>query len=211
VLVCDAGALMTKAANVALDNELTGLEFASGIPGTIGGGVYMNAGAYGGEISGVFVKADVLFKNEDGTFAHSVMSLSDMEFGYRKSAAAVSKGGIIILNTALSLKKGSYMEIKGLMLELNRKRAEKQPIDMPSAGSAFKRPEAEGLFASKLVDDAGLKGMSVGGAQVSEKHAGFIVNTGNATASDITELAVRVQEAVFNRFRVVLELEFEVL
>jgi UDP-N-acetylmuramate dehydrogenase len=205
LLTCGAGVMMPKAANAALDNELTGFEFASGIPGTVGGGVYMNAGAYGREIADIFVEAAALIE-KGGKYSRTVFNKADMAFDYRKSLASREPDGrIILLEAVFKLERGSYTEIKEHMLDLNRRRAEKQPLDRPSAGSAFKRPE--GLFASKLIDDAGLKGMTVGGAQVSPKHAGFIINTGSAKAGDITRLIRKVQEEVFDKFGVALEPE----
>ena len=167
-IVARAGALLSAVSHVALDNCLTGLEFASGIPGTVGGAIIMNAGAYGGEMKQVACKIRALLP--DGTIA--VLTNEDMEFEYRNSKA--KKEGYIILQVTYQLLKGERDVIDGIMRDLNMKRRDKQPLEFPSAGSTFKRPV--GYYAGKLIADAGLKGYSVGGAQVSEKHAGFLIN-----------------------------------
>lgn len=180
-----AGVLLTTLSGKVLDASLTGLEFASGIPGTIGGAVVMNAGAYGGEMKDIVRKVTVL--DQDGEVR--TLTCGEMQFGYRTSLA--KKKGYIVLGAELTLKQGEKEKIREEMQALKAKRIEKQPLEFPSAGSTFKRPE--GYFAGKLIMDAGLRGAAVGGAQVSEKHCGFVVNTGNATAADVRELMRRVQ------------------
>ena len=197
------GALLSAVAAAALENELEGFEFASGIPGTIGGALAMNAGAYGGEIRDVIVEADVL--SADGR--HLTLSRDEMELGYRTSA--ISRDGYIVLGALLRLKKGCREDIKNRMAELTKMRKDKQPLNFPSAGSTFKRPE--GHFAGKLISDAGLKGYSIGGACVSEKHAGFIVNNNDATDGDVFKLIEYVREKVFEEFGVSLENEVKLL
>lgn len=194
-----AGALLSKVAAQALAHSLTGFEFASGIPGTIGGGVMMNAGAYGGEMKHVVKSVTVM--DEQG----EIMELDNqtMEFGYRTSV--IKNRHFTVLEVVLSLAEGDAREIKAKMDELAVKRKEKQPLSYPSAGSTFKRPE--GYFAGKLIMDAGLRGYSIGGAQVSEKHCGFVINTGRACAADVTELITEVQEKVKDKFDVTLEKE----
>lgn len=198
-IVAGAGALMSQIARCAQENGLTGLEFSSGIPGTIGGGVVMNAGAYGGEMQQVVESVTVM--NEQG----EIMELSHdfMEFGYRTSI--IKNRPFIVLEVKFCLQKGNSAEILAQMQDLARRRIEKQPLEYASSGSTFKRPE--GNFAGKLIMDAGLRGYSVGGAQVSEKHCGFVINTGNATAADIAEVIKEVQNRVKNMFGVSLETE----
>lgn len=199
LIVAGAGALMSSIAQEALKNSLTGFEFASGIPGTIGGGITMNAGAYDGELKDIVTKVEVI--NSDG----EVISLSneEMNFGYRTSI--IKQKPLIVTSVTLSLNNGDSEKIKARMDELAAKRREKQPLEYPSAGSTFKRPE--GYFAGKLIMDAGLRGYTVGGAQVSEKHCGFVINRGNATATDVYELICDVQDKVKARFGVTLEPE----
>ena len=194
-----AGASLAQIAMEAMKNELAGFEFAAGIPGTLGGAVRMNAGAYGGEIQDVLVSATVLTK--EGKII--VLSKEEMEFGYRTSI--VDQTGHIVLEAELELRPGKREDIKAVMDNLREKRVTKQPLDFPSAGSTFKRPE--GYFAGKLIQDAGLKGFQIGGAQVSEKHSGFVINTGNATAADVVELMKQVNEKVKDKFGVSLEPE----
>lgn len=198
-----AGVLLTTLSGKVLDASLTGLEFASGIPGTIGGAVVMNAGAYGGEMKDIVRKVTVL--DQDGEVR--TLTCGEMQFGYRTSLA--KKKGYIVLGAELTLKQGEKEKIREEMQALKAKRIEKQPLEVPSAGSTFKRPE--GYFAGKLIMDAGLRGAAVGGAQVSEKHCGFVVNTGNATAADVRELMRRVQEKVEEQFGVHLEPEVRFL
>ena len=201
-LTAAAGAMLGAVAGFAAENGLTGLEFASGIPGTVGGAVTMNAGAYGGEMKDVVVRVDGILP--DGT----EMSLSgeEMQFGYRRSA--VKDLNLIVTEVTMELVEGDPAEIRAKMSELNRQRAEKQPLDVPSAGSTFKRPE--GFYAAALIDQCGLKGYSVGGARVSMKHAGFLVNTGTSS-SDYLELMRKVQQIVEERVGVKLEPEIRIL
>lgn len=198
-LLAQAGALLSQVSREAYKQELTGFEFASGIPGTIGGGVVMNAGAYDGEMKQVVERVTVMDRQGE------ILELSgdEMEFGYRTSI--IKNRPFIVLEVCLRLKAGNGGEIQAKMEELSRKRKEKQPLEYASAGSTFKRPE--GYFAGKLIMDAGLRGYSIGGACVSEKHCGFVVNKGKATASDVAEVILEVQERVKNRFGVTLEPE----
>ena len=194
-----AGCMLSKVANVALQHGLTGMEFASGIPGTIGGAVMMNAGAYGGEMKDI-IECVTLLSPEGEVL---ILPQDQMEFGYRESI--VSKKNYIVLEVKLSLKQGDASDISARMKELNDARKEKQPLEFPSAGSTFKRPE--GYFAGKLIMDAGLAGYKVGDAQVSEKHCGFVINRGNATAKEIVTLMNDVISRVDEKFHVVLEPE----
>lgn len=194
-----AGALLAKIGNAALEAELTGFEFAAGIPGTIGGAVVMNAGAYGGEMKDVLVDVTVL------TPEGEILTLKneELELGYRTSV--IAKKGYIVLEATLGLKAGDKEAIRARMDELKIQRTTKQPLEYPSAGSTFKRPV--GYFAGKLIQDAGLRGFQVGGAQVSEKHCGFVINKDNATAADILELMRQVSVIVEDKFGVTLEPE----
>lgn len=203
VLICQAGAYLSKVANLAFDNSLSGLEFAAGIPGMIGGAVAMNAGAYGGEFKDVVTKVWLLDKEGNNI----CLSNSEMEFDYRKSV--VQKYGYIVTSVELSLDEGEKEEIGNKMNEFLKARKEKQPLEYPSAGSTFKRPK--GYFAGKLIMDAGLAGESVGGASVSEKHCGFIINKGNATATDIINLMDKVSNIVYEKYGVRLEPEVKII
>lgn len=194
-----AGARMWRLGMKIAEAGACGFEFATGIPGTIGGAVMMNAGAYGGEIKDVVESVTVCDRQGN----EIVLDTADMEFGYRRSI--ISKDDYIVLEVMLRLRKGDPAKIKDKIDELTQKRNSKQPLDIPSAGSTFKRPE--GYFAAKLIDDAGLRGLKVGGAQVSEKHAGFVVNTGNATAADVIALTDMIKEKIFEYNGVKLELE----
>lgn len=194
-----AGCLLSKVARTAKELELTGLEFAYGIPGTIGGAVVMNAGAYGGEIKDVIDSVTLL--TPDGEII--ILPQDQMEFGYRQSI--VGRKNYIVLEVKLCLKKGSAEAIAAKMQELNEARRQKQPLEYPSAGSTFKRPE--GYYAGKLIMDAGLAGYRVGDAEVSEKHCGFIINRGQATAKDIEELMDDVIRRVEEQYQVTLEPE----
>jgi len=194
-----AGVLLGSAAQEALRGGLTGLEFAAGIPGTVGGGVRMNAGAYGGELSQVVTEVEVM--NDDGELL--VLDNAAMEFGYRTSA--VKDRPYVVTAMEVGLTEGDPEAIRERMLELAKQRRDKQPLELPSAGSTFKRPE--GMFAGKLIQDSGLRGHKHGGAQISEKHCGFIVNCGNATATDIIELIGETKETVEKNFGVELEPE----
>lgn len=198
-----AGASLAKIAGEALEEGLTGVEFAAGIPGTLGGAVVMNAGAYGGEMKDILQEALVM--DEQGEIF--TLKKEELHLGYRTSI--IKEKGYIVLAAALELKPGDRKEIKEKMDELKQRRVEKQPLDMPSAGSTFKRPE--GYFAGKLIMDAGLRGFSVGGAQISEKHCGFVVNTGKATANDVLTLIREVQKRVRDKFGVELETEVKFL
>ena len=201
-LFAEAGARLSRVAQTAQAAGLAGLEFASGIPGTLGGGVAMNAGAYGGQISDVLIDAEVLLDGEVRTLDRAAL-----EMGYR-STLPLRKGGIVT-SARFELTPDDPAVIDARMRELNARRRDKQPLNFPSAGSTFKRPE--GYFAGALIEGAGLKGASVGGAQVSPKHAGFIVNTGSATAADVLALIHHVQETVYQKDGVRLELEVRVV
>ena len=203
MITVQSGAMLAAVARTAYQNGLTGLEFASGIPGPIGGAVVMNAGAYGGEMKHVLREVTVLTK-EGEVLAIPAKAL---ELGYRTSV--IPKNGWIVLGAVLQLKKGDPEQILARMEELKEQRITKQPLDLPSAGSTFKRPE--GYFAGKLIMDAGLRGFSVGGAQVSEKHCGFVVNRGGATADDVRALIRAVQKKVFENSGVMLEPEVKFL
>ena len=198
-----AGALLSQIAAAAKNASLTGFEFAGGIPGTLGGAVVMNAGAYGGELKDVLKEA-VVMDREGNIFTVPVEKLA---MGYRTSL--VKTAGYLVLEAVISLKKGSQEEIRDTMKDLADRRISKQPLEYPSAGSTFKRPE--GYFAGKLIMDAGLRGYQVGGAQVSEKHCGFVINKGNATAADVCRLMADVQAKVQEQFGVTLEPEVKFL
>lgn len=202
-IIAGAGVSMLKLASVAQQNGLTGLEFAHGIPGSVGGGVYMNAGAYGGEISQVLSSCYILDKSQGSLF--SLMG-EQCNLSYRHSVFMENKDWIVLFAT-FELKKGNPDEIKAKMDEYRAKRQASQPLEYPSAGSTFKRPE--GHFAGKLIEDCGLKGYTVGGAQVSEKHAGFVINRGGATCDDIKKLVEHIQKTVKEKFNVSLECEME--
>ena len=198
-----AGALLSQIASAAKNASLTGVEFAGGIPGTLGGAVVMNAGAYGGEMKDVLKEVTVM--TEQGEIM--TIPAEKLEMGYRTSL--VKKAGYLVLEAVISLKAGDVEKIKAIMKDLTEKRVSKQPLEYPSAGSTFKRPE--GYFAGKLIMDAGLRGYQVGGAQVSEKHCGFVINKGNATAADVCGLMKDVQEKVQEQFGVTLEPEVKFL
>lgn len=198
-IVAQAGALMSQVSKTACVHGLSGLEFAFGIPGTLGGGAVMNAGAYGGDMSQIVTKVRVV--NREG----EIMELdnSTMEFGYRYSI--LKNQSFTVTEVTLQLKEGDRKEIFAKMEELLAKRREKQPLEYPSAGSTFKRPE--GHFAGKLIMDAGMRGFQIGGARVSDKHCGFIINTGNATSEDVRDVIKEVQTRVKECFHVELEPE----
>lgn len=198
-----AGALLSKVAAEALEAGLTGMEFASGIPGTIGGAAFMNAGAYGGEMKDIIKSVKVL----DTQGEVLVLPKEELKMGYRTSI--VKEKGYTVLSVELELTRGNQEEIRNTMEDLKERRTSKQPLEMPSAGSTFKRPE--GYFAGKLIMDSGLRGFSVGGAQVSEKHCGFVVNKGGATAMDVLNLIREVQRKVKEQFGVDLETEVRFL
>lgn len=198
-IIAQAGAPLSQVSKAAYEHSLSGLEFAAGIPGTVGGGVVMNAGAYGGEMSQVVTMVRVVDKNGE------IMELdnSTMEFGYRYSA--IKKYPFTVTEVTMKLAEGNKEEIRDRIKDLVMKRREKQPLDYPSAGSTFKRPE--GHFAGKLIMDAGMRGFQIGGARVSDKHCGFIINTGNATAEDVKDVMAEVQARVKELFHVELEPE----
>ena len=202
-ITVQSGAMLAAVARTAYQTGLTGLEFASGIPGPIGGAVVMNAGAYGGEMKNVLKEVTVLTKEGEVL----VIPAKALELGYRTSV--IPKNGWIVLGAVLQLKKGDQEQILARMEELKEQRITKQPLDLPSAGSTFKRPE--GYFAGKLIMDAGLRGFTVGGAQVSEKHCGFVVNRGNSTAADVWELICEVKRRVKEMTGVELEPEVKLL
>lgn len=202
-IYAQAGAMLSALATAAADEELTGLEFASGIPGTVGGAVFMNAGAYDGEIKDVIEYADVI-DSEGNT--HRLIK-DELELSYRNSV--IAEKNMIVVGAMFNLNKGIKKNITDKMADFAKRRRDKQPLNYPSAGSTFKRPE--GYFAGKLIEDSGLKGKTVGGAQVSEKHAGFVVNIGNATSSDIIALMDGCIETVYNKFGVKLEPEVRIL
>ena len=194
-----AGASLAQVCMKAYENGLTGLEFAYGIPGTVGGGLYMNAGAYGGEMSQVVISAEYI--DEYGNTGE--FSIDEMKLGYRTSI--FKQNGKIITSVKFKLKKGEKAEIKSQMDDFMSRRKSKQPLEYPSAGSTFKRPE--GYFAGALIEENNLKGFSVGGAMVSEKHAGFVINYDNATSNDVKELMAEIQKRVFEKNNVRLEPE----
>ena len=198
-----AGVSLSALAAFAAREGLSGLEFAGGIPGTLGGAVTMNAGAYGGEMKNVIVSAKVM--DEEG--AVQELSCEELQLGYRTSI--VQKKQFVVLEAEFLLKPGTTEEIQNTMKELNAKRREKQPLEYPSAGSTFKRPE--GYFAGKLIEDAGLRGYRVGDAQVSEKHCGFVVNRGKATCAEVLQLIKDVQKEVKEQFGVQLEPEVRII
>ena len=198
-IIVQAGALLSRVGATALEAELAGFEFAAGIPGTIGGAVVMNAGAYGGEMKDVLKSVTVLTPEGE----EKVLYNEELELGYRTSI--IAKKGYIVLEAVVSLEKGNREAIKARMDELKVQRTTKQPLEYPSAGSTFKRPE--GYFAGKLIQDAGLRGFQVGGAQVSEKHCGFVINKENATAADVLEFMNQVSAIVKEKFGVELEPE----
>ena len=202
-MIVQAGALMSKVARVAYENSFTGFEFAAGIPGTIGGGTVMNAGAYGGELKQVISSVKML--DETGKIVE--LSNEEMEFGYRTSI--VKKKPYIVVEVTLQLRPGKQEEILAVMEDLAFRRRDKQPLEYPSAGSTFKRPE--GYFAGELIMKSGLRGYRVGGAQVSEKHCGFVINIGNATAEDVLQLMEHVKNTVKATFGVELEPEVIVI
>ena len=203
-VVCGAGALLSVAAKTAAAAGLAGLEFASGIPGSIGGAAFMNAGAYDGEMKFVLEKARVISK--DGS-ADRYMTPDELDMGYRHTV--LHETGDIVAEAVFKLEAGNIDEIKAKIADLTQRRNSKQPVSFPSAGSFFKRPT--GYFAGKLVQDAGLKGLTVGGAQVSELHSGFVINIGGATATDILQLMEIVQQTVMDKFGVMLEPEVRII
>lgn len=198
-IYAEAGVMLSRAAVLALESSLTGFEFAGGIPGTVGGAVSMNAGAYGREIKDVIVSADVLMS--DGTVVK--ITKDELELSYRNSI--VQKEKMIVLSAEFALKKGNKSEILDKMKDFSQRRRDKQPLEYASAGSTFKRPE--GYFAGKLIDDAGLRGYRVGNVMVSEKHCGFVVNMGGGTCEEAKAVINHVREEVEKQFGVTLEME----
>lgn len=203
IVSAEAGAKLIDTTYAALEGSLTGFEFACGIPGSIGGAVYMNAGAYGGEIKDVFAEADILFA--DGTIR--TMTQEEMAFDYRHSQLQEEK--TIVLTARFQLTQGEYDTIKARMDELTELRESKQPLEYPSCGSVFKRPQ--GHYTGQLIQQAGLQGLQWGGAQISEKHAGFIVNIDHATATDYVGLIAHIQEEIKKKFDVSLETEVRII
>lgn len=198
-----AGIMLSKIGYAAKENGLKGFEFAAGIPGTLGGAVMMNAGAYGGELKDIITTVQLM--DESGNLLEK--TCEEMDFGYRHSI--VEKQRLVVLGATLTLEKGEKEVIEEKMRELAVARKTKQPLEFPSAGSTFKRPE--GYFAGKLIMDAGLRGYQVGGAQVSEKHCGFVINKGNATAEDVLQLVADVKRKVYENFQVELEPEVKLV
>lgn len=203
-IIAQSGAKLSEIFKVAFENSLTGFEFASGIPGTIGGAIYMNAGAYGSEMKDVIETVEVL---DLDTLQTLNLNLEDLKFGYRKSI--IQEKNFIVTKVVIKLNYGDKEEIKTIFDDLNSKRTSKQPLEYRSAGNTFKRPE--GYFAAKLIEDAGLKGFSVNDAQISTKHAGFVINKKNATCEDVLNLVNHVKKIVFEKFNVKLEMEIKIL
>lgn len=203
VIYAQAGALLSTVAKTALEHGLAGMEFAAGIPGTLGGAVCMNAGAYGGEMKDILLDAEVLTQEGE----RLVFPVEELDLSYRHSV--IFEKNYVVLAAHIRLSRGDTAEIKNRMNELAGARRDKQPLEYPSAGSTFKRPE--GYFAGKLIQDAGLKGYTVGGAQVSEKHSGFVINRGGATAEEVRFLIRQVQQKVRSQFGVELEPEVRML
>lgn len=203
IIKVGVGVLLTKLSRVALENELTGFEFASGIPGTFGGAVYMNAGAYGSQIGDKIIETTYI----DDKLEIKTINKQSQEFSYRKSI--FQKQNWIILSAKIQLEKGKKEEIKNKMEEYSKNRREKQPLNMPNAGSIFKR--GEGFITAKLIDECGLKGYSIGDAQISELHAGFIVNKGNATAEDVLNLIQYIKHKIKEKFNIDIETEIRIL
>lgn len=202
-IYCQAGALLSTISKVALKHSLKNFEFASGIPGTMGGAITMNAGAYGGEMKDVVTKVRVLDKNSE------IREYTNEEMNFRYRNSRVGDDGLIVLGVELSLEEGDYSTIEEIMKDLTYKRTSKQPLELPSGGSTFKRPE--GYFAGKLIEDAGLRGLRHGGAGVSEKHCGFVVNVDNATCKEVLHLISVIQKVIRDRFNVELETEIKLL
>ena len=205
IVSCQAGAALSSVCVAARDHSLSGLEFAYGIPGSVGGAVFMNAGAYGGEVSDVFLSCDYL--DESGGFLIKTLERGESEFSYRKSPFTGTRN--IILSAKFKLNPGGRTKISADMDDFMLRRKTKQPLEYPSAGSTFKRPPGD--YASRLIDICGLKGLSAGGAEVSEKHAGFIVNKGGASCGDVLTLIEAVRERVFKETGITLEKEVEVI
>ena len=203
ILTCYAGTTLKELADFCIDNSLTNLEFSCGIPGSVGGAIFMNAGAYGGEMKEVVEKVEVFTRNGE----KKIYTNEEMKFSYRHSVIQETKE--IISKVYFKMDKGNKEEIVAKVEDLNKQRSDKQPLEYPSCGSVFKRPE--GCFAGKLIQDAGLQGLTVGGAQVSKKHAGFMVNVNNATCEDYKNLIKKVQKKVLENSGVELECEVKIL
>lgn len=203
-LRCGASVLLSSLARNILDRSLTGFEFASGIPGSLGGALFMNAGAYGGEMKDIVTEVRAV--SPDGSEIKT-FTAEEMEFGYRHSI--LQENGYIVSGAVITLAGGDRSRIAAVMKELNEKRNSKQPVSYPSAGSTFKRPE--GHFAGRLIEEAGLKGVAIGGAQVSTLHSGFIINKGGATATDIIDLITLVQNTVYDKKGVMLQPEVRII
>ena len=203
ILTCYAGTTLKELADFCIDNSLTNLEFSCGIPGSVGGAIFMNAGAYGGEMKEVVEKVEVFTRNGE----KKIYTNEEMKFSYRHSVIQETKE--IISKVYFKMDKGNKEEIVAKVEDLNKQRSDKQPLEYPSCGSVFKRPE--GYFAGKLIQDAGLQGLTVGGAQVSKKHAGFMVNVNNATCEDYKNLIKKVQKKVLENSGVELECEVKIL
>ncbi|EHK2356575.1 UDP-N-acetylmuramate dehydrogenase [Clostridium perfringens] len=202
-VTAQSGALLKDVSKAALENNLRGFEFACGIPGSIGGAVFMNAGAYDGEMSHVIKSARVIDENCN----IKNLTKEELELGYRSSI--VMKKGYVVIEATVELESGEYASIKDKIDDLTNRRESKQPLEYPSAGSTFKRPE--GYFAGKLIQDSGLKGFSIGGAAVSEKHSGFVINKGGATAKDVLDVIAHVQKTVKENFDVELHTEVRII
>lgn len=202
IVTAYAGERLSSVCRFALDNGLTGMEFAGGIPGSVGGGLFMNAGAYGGELKDIVKSAKLLVGGEVAQYA-----LDELELSYRHSI--VEGIGAVVLSVDFELERGDVCAARAKLKELNAKRREKQPLEFPSAGSTFKRPE--GNFAGTLIEKSGLKGFSIGGACVSKKHAGFIINNADATASDIISLINHVKKTVYEKYGVELQPEVKII
>lgn len=202
-VVCQGGALLSVIAKKALRQSLAGFEFASGIPGTIGGAIAMNAGAYGGEMKDIVTEVKVLNRY------NNVVEMTNREMNFRYRGSTVIDQGLIVLGVELQLEKGEYSLIEEKMKDFAHRRVSKQPLDLPSGGSTFKRPV--GFYAGKLIDDAGLRGIRYRDAQISEKHCGFIVNRGEATFNDVFTLVKTVQKIVYDKFNIMLEPEIKII
>ncbi|TJX15249.1 UDP-N-acetylmuramate dehydrogenase [Tissierella creatinini] len=202
-IYCQAGALLTAVSRFAMAESLAGIEFANGIPGTIGGAVTMNAGAYGGEMKDIITMVRALDKYGN------IVEFKNEEMNFRYRGSKVVDDELIVLSIEIGLKPGKYEEIKAIVDDLTYKRTSKQPLDLPSAGSTFKRPE--GYFAAKLIEDSGLKGLRHGGAQVSSKHCGFVVNVDKATCEEVLDLIKVVQKTVKDTFDVDIETEIKII
>ncbi|MGV8145526.1 MAG: UDP-N-acetylmuramate dehydrogenase [Alkaliphilus sp.] len=202
-ITAEAGVLLSKISNIALEGELSGLEFAGGIPGTLGGAITMNAGAYGGEMKDVVVSCKVMDE-----FAN-IFELTNQELQMAYRTSVIQKKNLIVLEVTMQLESSDYDLIKALTDDINLKRTTKQPLSLPSAGSIFKRPP--GLYAGKLIQDSGLRGYKIGGAQVSELHCGFIVNRGGATSKDVSDLILHIQSTVREKYEVELNTEIKMI